>query len=108
MTTVRWELLKLFRSIKNYILNDLANRQGYTSKLIDPHRLLRRNPNIDHSVQYYYKIKKTYKPHDGFPAYVNGKKVKCWKLVATDDWGPEYYNYVPIFHKKMKRKTKTT
>ena len=86
---MRW-LLNLFR-------RKPRTRTGGVRILIPPELRRKYGPSKD-----YGKYRETYR-HTELTPFVNGRKVRFWKLIYhADDW--EGDELVPIFYPKRKRK----
>lgn len=92
--------MELWRKIK------LAFKPNKPKKIriVDPERLYKR---VDFPTsKNYEKYKKLYNWDEvsKLDKYVNGKRVKYWRLVNNSGAGPEGDEFIPIFYKKHERR----
>lgn len=95
----RNRMQNIFYYIKTYFLNLKAKHRGYKIKIIDPEKLYlkyNRGPYDNVSSKYYSKFKHTYYKNELVP-YINGKKVRFWRLVKIN--GVSSDEYIPVFYK---------
>jgi len=89
---------EIFREDKRHFHRRNFKRNDNSIRIFDPNGLLRR----DGQSRNYHRLRKTYHRNE-LTNFVNGKKVKCWRIVygADDAEGDEF---VPIFYHSNRKK----